>query len=242
MYLDTCIEPWPGGYTDAATPAAKRTNYALREEALALRKGAERQPTAVLTHGANPGLVSHFVKQALVNLAADLKVDAGQARDARGLGGPGAAARRARHPHRRARHAGVLDPQGAQRVRQHLVGGRVRLGRLAAGRTRLGFARAQFPARRQALRLWRRRGHLPDAARGRHARAQLGAAGRSLPRIPDHPRRVDLDRRLPDGDRGCRPRSTGRPSTTPTTRRTTRCCRCTSSPAATTPCRNASAS
>jgi homospermidine synthase len=78
MYLDTCIEPWPGGYTDAATPAAKRTNYALREEALALRKGAERQPTAVLTHGANPGLVSHFVKQALVNLARDLKVTAGK--------------------------------------------------------------------------------------------------------------------------------------------------------------------
>jgi homospermidine synthase len=78
MYLDTCIEPWPGGYTDAATPAARRTNYALREEALALRKGAERQPTAVLTHGANPGLVSHFVKQALVNLAADLNVKPGK--------------------------------------------------------------------------------------------------------------------------------------------------------------------
>jgi homospermidine synthase len=76
MYLDTCIEPWPGGYTDAATPAAKRTNYALREEALALRKGAERAPTAVVTHGANPGLVSHFVKQALVNLAGDLGVAA----------------------------------------------------------------------------------------------------------------------------------------------------------------------
>ena len=78
MYLDTCIEPWPGGYTDAATPAAKRTNYALREEALALRKGAERQPTAVLTHGANPGLVSHFVKQALLNIAGDLNVTAGK--------------------------------------------------------------------------------------------------------------------------------------------------------------------
>ena len=78
MYLDTCIEPWPGGYTDAAAPPAKRTNYALREEALALRKGGERHPTAVLTHGANPGLVSHLVKQALVNIAGDLGVDAGK--------------------------------------------------------------------------------------------------------------------------------------------------------------------
>ncbi len=77
MYLDTCIEPWPGGYTDPTVPAAKRTNYALREEALALRVGNQRAPTAVLTHGANPGLVSHFVKQALLNIAADLKVDAG---------------------------------------------------------------------------------------------------------------------------------------------------------------------
>ena len=77
MYLDTCIEPWPGGYTDPTLPAAKRTNYALREEALALRPGNARAPTAVLTHGANPGLVSHFVKQALLNIAADTQVDAG---------------------------------------------------------------------------------------------------------------------------------------------------------------------
>ena len=77
MYLDTCVEPWPGGYTDPGLPAAKRTNYALREEALALRPGNARAPTAVLTHGANPGLVSHFVKQALLNIAKDTGVDAG---------------------------------------------------------------------------------------------------------------------------------------------------------------------
>ena len=77
MYLDTCIEPWPGGYTDPTLPAGRRTNYALREEALALRQGNERAPTAVLTHGANPGLVSHFVKQALLDIAADTGVEAG---------------------------------------------------------------------------------------------------------------------------------------------------------------------
>jgi homospermidine synthase len=70
LYLDTCIEPWPGGYTDPTVSPARRTNYALREEALALRDGKPR-PTAVLTHGANPGLVSHFVKQALLNIAND---------------------------------------------------------------------------------------------------------------------------------------------------------------------------
>ena len=74
MYLDTCTEPWPGGYTDPTLPAAKRTNYALREEALGLRAGGARAPTAVLTHGANPGLVSHLLKQALLNIAKDTGV------------------------------------------------------------------------------------------------------------------------------------------------------------------------
>ena len=75
MYLDTCIEPWAGGYTDPGTPVAKRTNYALREEALALRATNPRGPTAVVTHGANPGLVSHFVKQALLQLASDAQLE-----------------------------------------------------------------------------------------------------------------------------------------------------------------------
>ena len=77
MYLDTCIEPWPGGYTDPTVPAGYRTNYALREEALALRQGNERAPTAVLTHGANPGLVSHLVKQALLDIAGDTGLETG---------------------------------------------------------------------------------------------------------------------------------------------------------------------
>src|ERR1700674_1739711 len=83
MYLDTCIEPWPGGYTDPTVPASRRTNYVLREEALALRTGNARAPTAVLTHGANPGLVAHFVKQALLNIASDLGI-AGTAPGSRG--------------------------------------------------------------------------------------------------------------------------------------------------------------
>ena len=77
LYLDTCIEPWPGGYTDPNLSPSRRSNYALREEALALRQSHPNGPTAVITHGANPGLVSHFVKQALLNLAADTGVDAG---------------------------------------------------------------------------------------------------------------------------------------------------------------------
>jgi homospermidine synthase len=76
LYLDTCIEPWPGGYTDPNLPPSARSNYGLRETALALRAGHREGPTAVLTHGANPGLVSHFVKQALLDLARDAGVAA----------------------------------------------------------------------------------------------------------------------------------------------------------------------
>jgi homospermidine synthase len=75
LYLDTCIEPWAGGYTDPHLPVEARSNYHMRLEALKLRKGQEKSPTAVLTHGANPGLVSHLVKQALLNIAKDTGVD-----------------------------------------------------------------------------------------------------------------------------------------------------------------------
>ena len=71
LYLDTCLEPWPGGYTDPSLTPSQRTNYALRESALAYVPRFAGGPTAVITHGANPGLVSHFVKEALLNIARD---------------------------------------------------------------------------------------------------------------------------------------------------------------------------
>ncbi len=71
LYLDTCIEPWAGGYTDPSLTPSQRSNYALRETALSLAPRFAGGPTAVMTHGANPGLVSHFVKEALLNVARD---------------------------------------------------------------------------------------------------------------------------------------------------------------------------
>lgn len=88
LYIDTCIEPWPGGYTDASKSLSERSNYALREGMLAARDelGSD-SPTAVVTHGANPGMVSHFVKQALINLAADkgLEVEPPKTREGWGM-------------------------------------------------------------------------------------------------------------------------------------------------------------
>jgi len=62
---------------------AARSNYALRESVLAERRQNPGGTTAVSCCGANPGMVSWFVKQALVNLARDLNVttDIPQSRD-----------------------------------------------------------------------------------------------------------------------------------------------------------------
>jgi homospermidine synthase len=76
LYLDTCIEPWAGGYTDTRMSPSRRSNYALRESALAINQKNRGGPTAVLTHGANPGLISHFVKRALLDVARDTRTHA----------------------------------------------------------------------------------------------------------------------------------------------------------------------
>ncbi len=69
LYIDTCVEPWPGYYTDTRLTVSQRSNYALRESMLDVRRASPGGPTAVTTCGANPGMVSWLVKQALVNLA-----------------------------------------------------------------------------------------------------------------------------------------------------------------------------
>ncbi len=74
LYIDTVVEPWPGFYFDDTATAADRTNYALRE---AVRREKKKNPggtTAVSCCGANPGMVSWFVKKALVDIATDTGV------------------------------------------------------------------------------------------------------------------------------------------------------------------------
>jgi homospermidine synthase len=71
LYIDTVVEPWPGFYFDRSAGPEARTNNALRST---VREEKTRHPggiTAVSCCGANPGMVSWFVKQALVNLARD---------------------------------------------------------------------------------------------------------------------------------------------------------------------------
>src|SRR5262252_10117445 len=75
FYIDTVVEPWPGLYTDPKLSPAARSNYALRETVLDLRRRRPGGITAVSCCGANPGMVSWMVKQALLDVAGELKLD-----------------------------------------------------------------------------------------------------------------------------------------------------------------------
>lgn len=70
LYIDTVVEPWAGFYFDTAENA-DRTNYALRQAVRDEKAANPGGPTAISCCGANPGMVSWFVKEALEILARD---------------------------------------------------------------------------------------------------------------------------------------------------------------------------
>ncbi|MEX0940838.1 MAG: saccharopine dehydrogenase NADP-binding domain-containing protein [Candidatus Babeliales bacterium] len=62
FYLNTCLNSWPNNEQYSA--------YKLYQIILKLKKQHQKNTTtAVLTHGANPGLISSFVKQGLIDAA-----------------------------------------------------------------------------------------------------------------------------------------------------------------------------
>ena len=72
LYIDTVNEPWTGFYFNPKFGPEKRSNYALREMTMtAKRKRKPGSTTAVSCCGANPGMVSWFVKKALLDIAKD---------------------------------------------------------------------------------------------------------------------------------------------------------------------------
>jgi len=70
-YIDTVLEPWAGYYFGTEDNAA-RTNYALRQAVRDEKAANPGGSTAVSCCGANPGMVSWFVKEGLLALARDL--------------------------------------------------------------------------------------------------------------------------------------------------------------------------
>ena len=202
LYIDTVNEPWLGFYFDKSKGAAARSNYALRETTLAAKKA--RKPgstTAVSCCGANPGMVSFFVKQALLNVASDLKLNVPE-------------------PKTKAewadlmRQAGVKGIHIAERDTQRskipkppevFVNTWSVEGFLSEGMqpAELGWGTHEkwMPANAHTPRDRLRRGDLSDAARRQHARAHLVPDARRAVRLPRHAQRVDLDRRLFHGAR-----------------------------------------
>jgi len=77
LYVDTSIEPWPGVFDNPMLDLRQRTNYLTRHRALELAAElGPDSPTAIVDHGANPGLVSHFAKRALLDLNRTLRNEA----------------------------------------------------------------------------------------------------------------------------------------------------------------------
>ena len=73
-YLNTSVEVWDPYDDLASTHPLDRTLYTRHMDIrrMIASWGDNRGPTAVLEHGANPGLVSHFTKQALVEIASGM--------------------------------------------------------------------------------------------------------------------------------------------------------------------------
>jgi homospermidine synthase len=74
LYIDTVVEPWAGFYFDTSDNA-QRTNYALRQKVRDEKATNPGGTTAVSCCGANPGMVSWFVKEGLMTLSRDLGRD-----------------------------------------------------------------------------------------------------------------------------------------------------------------------
>ena len=74
LYIDTVVEPWPGFYYNTKISNEARTNYELREQVLALKDKYRGGHTSISCCGANPGMVSWFVKRALLDIAEATKV------------------------------------------------------------------------------------------------------------------------------------------------------------------------
>ena len=135
FYIDTVVEPWPGLYTDRNRSISQRSNYALRESVLDLRRRRPGCITAVSCCGANPGMVSWMVKQALVDIAGELKLDFVEPQTREDWG-------------RLMWRTGPARPrpQAARQVRQYLVSRMLSFGGPAAVGARLGHARKDAAA------------------------------------------------------------------------------------------------
>lgn len=71
MYLNSSVEEWEPYTQGASRHPLERTLYHRHMRLREMKNGWSKPgPTAIVEHGANPGMVSHFVKKALLEIAA----------------------------------------------------------------------------------------------------------------------------------------------------------------------------
>ncbi len=183
LYVNTSVELWDPYENAKGAPPQKMTLYWRHMNIRRMTaKWAKPGPTAVVEHGANPGLISHFTKQGLLDIGKraikDRKVTGKAADEIRQLDRraeiqpPGDEARREGDPLQRARHADHRPAEAGGRVRQHLERRRFPRGRHDHRRDGLGHAREGIAA--AGLRAHRRPAQ-PDLPRP-HGHQHLGDA------------------------------------------------------------------
>lgn len=76
LYINTSVEEWdPYAELHKKTPFQKSLHYRQMNIRKMLSKWQWPQTTAILDHGANPGLISHFTKQGILDIAKKLYED-----------------------------------------------------------------------------------------------------------------------------------------------------------------------
>ena len=134
LYVNASLESWHPSAEMASRSSIAKSQYANYAKLLPIAAQWGQATTAVIDHGANPGLVSHFVKQGLLDIAgkgAAREPAAPRSSPPAGTHDAGGEVRRAGpgtgregHPLQRVGHAARLQSQAAGRVRGHVERGR----------------------------------------------------------------------------------------------------------------------
>ncbi len=72
LYVNASVESWDPASDMHSKSSFDKSLYARYQNLLPLAERWQNGPTAVIDHGANPGLVSHFVKQGLLDIGTKL--------------------------------------------------------------------------------------------------------------------------------------------------------------------------
>jgi homospermidine synthase len=70
LYINTSVEVWDPAEEFFTQSLLEKSLYIRQMRLLELSREWKNAPTAIVDHGANPGLISHFVKQGLLDIAA----------------------------------------------------------------------------------------------------------------------------------------------------------------------------